>query len=409
MLKLKRLTIHRYRNVKPGSQLRFHDGVNLVLGQNASGKTSLLSLISAACRASFERLKEEPFELEYVLESERFTVGVKVSHLQASFSEDAELVGVSLWDDAYEIVIESRQGEEKLRFSHEDELKGRRSLDICGSGSFLMVATLSRVREREERLIGGLLRQLHDLEVAFRLDESLDTFAVITGRRSATVGPAVPPFWSTTGHVHFSKGGGGTNSADFIPRALMSWAGEAELRVLFPGDFDLLAKLKTHLGVLDVEPLPNIVERRGGNSFTFEGFTFQVTRVDETTIHHDRLSYGQKRLLSFLYYLACNPSVVIADELVNGLHHRWIEACMNEIGARQAFLSSQNPLLFDYVTFDSVDHVQSAFVVCERELVDGRELMSWGNMPCSDAELFFRAYEAGIEHVGDILITRGLW
>jgi hypothetical protein len=30
-------------------------------------------------------------------------------------------------------------------------------------------------------------------------------------------------------------------------------------------------------------------------------------------------------------------------------------------------------------------------------------------MSHQDATIFFEAYEVGIEHVGDILITRGLW
>ena len=29
------------------------------------------------------------------------------------------------------------------------------------------------------------------------------------------------------------------------------------------------------------------------------------------------------------------PTLVIADELVNGLHHQWIEACMQQLGERQ--------------------------------------------------------------------------
>jgi hypothetical protein len=147
----------------------------------------------------------------------------------------------------------------------------------------------------------------------------------------------------------------------------------------------------------------------GDRSFHVQGFTFEITRADGTTIHHDRLSYGQKRLLSFFYYLECNPQVVIADELVNGLHHRWIDACMEAMAGRQAFLTSQNPLLFDYVTFDSIEQVESSFITCKLELVDGHEQMIWQNMTPEEARIFYEGYEVGIEHVGDILITRGLW
>jgi hypothetical protein len=35
--------------------------------------------------------------------------------------------------------------------------------------------------------------------------------------------------------------------------------------------------------------------------------------------------------------------------------------------------------------------------------------MSWSNMTREAAETFFSAYQAGIEHVGEILRTRGMW
>lgn len=144
--------------------------------------------------------------------------------------------------------------------------------------------------------------------------------------------------------------------------------------------------------------------------FTIEGFTFHFTLEEGNVIHHDLLSFGQKRLFSFFYHLCCNEHFVIADELVNGLHHRWIEACMEAIGDRQAFLTSQNPLLFDYIPdFTSAEQVQSRFITCKTEVVDGAEQLVWQNLSQADAEMFFDAYCAEIEPVGEILITRGLW
>ncbi|WP_438013724.1 AAA family ATPase [Sorangium sp. So ce315] len=129
-----------------------------------------------------------------------------------------------------------------------------------------------------------------------------------------------------------------------------------------------------------------------------------------TSIFQDQhLSYGQKRLLAFLYYLDANPSFVIADELVNGLHHAWIEECMNAIGDRQAFLTSQNPLLLDYLSFESAEQVKESFILCRNQVDGDRERMIWRNMTDDEADMFYRAYQVGIEHVGEILRTRGLW
>jgi energy-coupling factor transporter ATP-binding protein EcfA2 len=60
-VKLKRLKINQYRNVRPGTELHFDDGVNLVLGQNGSGKTTLLGLLSMVCGWYFEELEDEEF------------------------------------------------------------------------------------------------------------------------------------------------------------------------------------------------------------------------------------------------------------------------------------------------------------------------------------------------------------
>jgi hypothetical protein len=138
-------------------------------------------------------------------------------------------------------------------------------------------------------------------------------------------------------------------------------------------------------------------------------FTFE--RHDGSIFGHDKLSYGQKRMLSFLYYLALYPRLIIVDELVNGLHHAWIEACIEEIGDRQGILTSQNPLLLDYLTFESADDVRRRFILCrsERDSETGRDQLIWRNPTLEEAESFYSAYQAGIQHVGEILVDKGFW
>ena len=101
--------------------------------------------------------------------------------------------------------------------------------------------------------------------------------------------------------------------------------------------------------------------------------------------------------------------MLIADELVNGLHHEWISACLDEIGERQAFLTSQNPLLLDFLRFDSVEQVRRTFILCERASNDVGTQLIWRNLTEDEAESFFLAYQTGIQRVSDILLTKGLW
>lgn len=432
MLELKRLKILQYRNVKPGTELRFDDGLNLILGQNASGKTTLLALLSAVCRSAFDGIASEEFELEYELSDERFTVTTRVVHRRVEPSDPDGVFGAKpRWDDDYSVVIDDRENGKQTTIvparGSEAVARGNSSdptrsvmfsrVELIMEWSFVAASLSNRGEEW-----GGLRSELlQTFAFSYRFDESLDCFLAMTGRTPGLTSAASPPVAHTGLDArHDAQGGTSSTFGAFVPRDLsialqraFQAATQARSRLDLEGaERELSRRLARLLDVSDVSITPNILESRVTNDaryFLSAGFTFEITRADGTTIHHDRLSYGEKRLLSFLYYLECNPYVVIADELVNGLHHRWIDTCMEAMAGRQAFLTSQNPLLFDYVTFDSVERVQSSFITCKLELIEGREQMVWQNMSPDEATIFFEAYEVGIEHVGDILITRGLW
>lgn len=394
MVKLKRLKILKYRNVRPGTELHFDDGVNLILGQNASGKTTLLALISAVCRGDFEEMHSEEFSIEADIRTGEFSITLHLEHRRARFKRAPSTVPA--WTD-----------EAKLDFDPD-------FVAACCSGALdgpkLPIGWFQFWRKQVP--LGFTMSGA--LQNTFRFDESLGAFAAMTGRATDLSGPEVPP----SVYIAQELGDDGIARVSYyVPVILesmlltMDASSPIFQRPLGADDIDLCQTLTAACGVEEVTLKPNFQERRLREDvqFKIEGFTFELTRPDGTIIHHDRLSYGQKRLLAFYYYLACNPAVVIADELVNGLHQRWIDACMKAIGERQAFLTSQNPLLFDYVEFDSVEQVRSRFITCRLEQVDGREQMVWENMSEEDATRFFDAYQAGIEHVGDILITRGMW
>jgi hypothetical protein len=127
-------------------------------------------------------------------------------------------------------------------------------------------------------------------------------------------------------------------------------------------------------------------------------------------IPHQQLSYGEKRLLTFLIKLFFHPAAIVVDELANGLHYAWIEACIEMLEAHgtQAFLSSQNPLLLDALplsreTFGSVHGI----VICEFDEEGGQ--MVWRNPSAREAEDFFASYDVGIQYISEIMRNMGLW
>lgn len=142
---------------------------------------------------------------------------------------------------------------------------------------------------------------------------------------------------------------------------------------------------------------------------TYDSARFRFTLDDGQSFDERALSYGQKRLLSFLYYAAANPDIVVADELVNGLHYEWIDACLDEIKDRQSFLTSQSPLLLDFLPFSDIESVERAFLLCNVAGPGARRHFVWQNMTRAQAEDFHSAYRTRALQVSEILRTSGLW
>ena len=258
------------------------------------------------------------------------------------------------------------------------------------------------------------------LKNAARFDESLDMFRSITARQddASEINAGIRPQLrrvALTGqveHVVFIYEGLAPPSLRSMVKTSFAF-GTTDVSMNHD-QLRFLSETCRLLGLRSATAKLELIGKSGstesGTDFVdFGNLKFWFTRKDGSIFQDQHLSYGQKRLLTFLYYLECNPSIVIADELVNGLHHAWIKECMEAIGERQAFLTSQNPLLLDYLFFTSVQEVKESFILCRTEAVGNSEKMIWRNLTDDEAAMFYSAYKVGIEHVGEILRTRGLW
>jgi hypothetical protein len=256
---------------------------------------------------------------------------------------------------------------------------------------------------RSDALLQYLLRAGN----ARRLDESLDLFTKITSTDMGDLAGDILVDKNTWAPNPFAP----PLVSDGILRKLEALYDPRQPDYSLPLDEpDVLASLKALMGFDRSELRVDVSARqRSVTLVRINNLLFRFWWKDGTLITHERLSYGQKRLVAFFYYLDCNPYTVIADELVNGLHHRWITASIDAIGQRQAFLTSQNPLLLDYVPITSAEEVQRSFVLCRSEPGAGRPGWVWENMTKEDAQDLFSAYGVGIEHVSEILQSRGLW
>jgi energy-coupling factor transporter ATP-binding protein EcfA2 len=406
MLKLERLRIDKFRNVKSGSEIRFAEGFNVVLGRNGTGKTTLLDLISRIVRWKFSDLQTEEFSIAYELK-------IGASHLEVELDNRKVFKHLVAPFIAPELSGEQERYVPSMRATR--RIDGRThiiefvdgQLQIDGQANDFS-AGFSIWTEGQAAIAGfwGLIFSSGKVCGA-RFDESLDVFRSTWDERSFPGRILVSPTQQTVG-------------AQDIPVQLLDAFVDHQRQssgvTSFTTAHDKLVFLKKAvegMGFASGELRIDVISRAIAKSFGGVELGNMIARFffpDGGFITQDRLSYGQKRLLMFYYYLAANPDVVIADELVNGLHHQWITACIDEIGERQAFLTSQNPLLLDYLPFSSPEHVRKSFVLCTSELDENQKpIWSWSNMSEDASKEFYSAYEVGIEHVSEILQSQGLF
>jgi energy-coupling factor transporter ATP-binding protein EcfA2 len=394
--------------------------MNVFLGLNATGKTTLLELIAAALSFNFSKFKAEAFFVEYEL---AFSTGtIQVSMRNERVERPPLETPMGQISDAEMFALAARL---EIRFSDPPK-----AWTVCADESSIWIENqpgkLPLQTHLAERGPGMLFRamqidfnkplveayktELWAWDRARRFDEALDLFRDVTS--SST--------WVEAAVDRTAKVVQGYNFAGFVPRELIGAVGEYALRMsadsqglTIPSEsLRFLHDVATLFGFSAARLEMRRESQAGGRAheaLKFSEFRFMFEAPDGSLVPHENLSYGQKRLLAFYYYLAASPRIVVADELVDGLHHLWIDAAVDAIGDRQAFLASQNPLLLDHLEFDSAERVACTFIICRSERSGNKKRMIWSNLSDYDADRFFRAYQVDVQHVSEILLSKGLW
>lgn len=431
MLKLQWLQINKFRAVKPGTRLVFNPSFNVLLGQNGTGKTTLLNLVAAVVSSDFTSLQDEEFELEYELAADRGSIRVDVRNVRSTESKMAFLgtlvSGTRIAEEfeapslSAEIKISSpngspmfivlfdggkitiRRGDGAANDVAEQKVHGGDRLWVV-----LALALGAWFRKNEHKQDSAEAIHLYaeaqgNAEIV-RFDESLGYFEKLKDAKFLVV-------YRKTGKIEASSLVAPDQMSEELGR-LSGLERKAERYALKAEGVPFLNEVKRLFSFESAEAVVELQESHlyeNDEMLEFGNLRFLFMRSDGSRISGQHLSYGQKRMLAFMYYQATAYSVIIADELVNGLHHGWIRACIETLGERQVFLTSQNPLLLDYLTFNSPEQVRSTFVICRWEKEAGGGQMIWEDMSQESAEDFFASYNVGFQQVGELLQSKGLW
>jgi len=403
VLRLTSLEIKKFRNVAPCT-LEFGETFNVLLGKNATGKTTLLKLIVAAINGDFEEF-EEPLNVRWTFERDGLTTDVCLEK-ERHATRVATTVGEAPSDEfAHRWRFEFKRGDtiigkltddgSDLRWQPTDgEERSRAGLgEAYPSRSITAAAT----RLGADEIVASRFDYIE------RFDEALDQFQSI-----------VKAPWTVRFDASGAYAGGRVSrlSLHNVDRKDLSdsaTTSERDVRTIGP----LLAKLPDLMGVESVVAKPHLkLQTTPGQlkQMEFDGIELRTIRGDEI-VDYDIWSFGQKRLFAFFWHLtAFRNAPVVADELLNGLHHQWIEACVEELYARQSFLATQHPLLLDHIPIESAEGVKKTFIRCFSERGDDRRTkLVWRNFTEEEAARFYEAHQAGILHVSEVLKTEGLW
>jgi energy-coupling factor transporter ATP-binding protein EcfA2 len=418
MVKLHWLQVNTFRSVKPGTRLTFNDGYNVLLGQNGTGKTTMLNLISAAVSSDFEDIKDADFDLSYQLASDEASATVSIKNERRPLPSPSPTpvffteIKLALHDKTFLIitvngdwVIVQYVEDERTTLNKRFDSDHIRQFQLA---SWIFRAVDPRILSNKETRDAArkLLTELFTTKPTLRLDETLYyqngigdfTFEVFNRHDGVT-------FLHTLNDPHRLFFG---PAQEFVQ---MLQANPDRARVAL--DSTQVPFLQEVIRVLDFESAEAVMELQettrleDDELLRFANLQFFFTHRAGWKTSDKHLSHGQRRVLALMHYLATTRAIAIVDELVNGLHHRWTRECLEALGSRQVFVASQNPLLLDHLAFQSAEEVRSTFILCRWE--QGSEQLVWEHMTHEAAEDFFASYKVGFQGVGELLRSKGLW
>jgi energy-coupling factor transporter ATP-binding protein EcfA2 len=424
------LRLNELGNVAPKTELHFGPHKVVLLGRNGTGKTTLLNTIVTLLGGTFSDF-EAPYDIYFELTADNGSVvevGIREAAAKEAQTRDANSLSVLLREQTTRhpelaITVRLSGGQGNLSISHSgNELRYTLADGKAGvvnhdkrPGWLSFFPLLFQVEHPQSAALREVAIEI--IIQSFRVhrfDEALDFFNTLTeagagglriaGTTSAdNAGSRPPGDLGASLETAFASPALATAFMDELQRD--STVSTPMLRERAVPYLRVFAKLAGFQRASVSGQVDERIEDNGIIQWKLNTLSFYGERRGRL-VHHRHFSFGQKRLLSFLHFRDFQLGVLVADELVNGMHYDWIAKCIDTAKPLQCFFTSQNPLLFDFMTFESAAEVKEQLVTCK---LDNEYRFVWRNISDEAATQLFETYETGIQPVGEMLRTKGYW
>jgi energy-coupling factor transporter ATP-binding protein EcfA2 len=407
--------IKRYRHVEP-TELFFGPGAVFLLGRNGSGKTTFLNLLAKLVSCDIGALREEgPLDIAWEMRAPARGKR-REGHIALSLVVEP---GVQLQEDAGKVLGHwTLDGTLTVDANESTFAYGSRK----ASPNFDPAPTTPSPAPAPSPLEPAFLRQLGAWFGRVGKSEmgsaEIDRRLVLSRFGDATrFDEALESFWNIIQEswVTVRKTGLGLETRrSGVPAGPTVSAGKAprfdavEDAQTGEWEHDFLSKTGRLLGARTIQA----VARQTSESPTrwdYRGFDLAVRWPGDIVHDHRQLSFGQKRLVAFLWHAELFPKMpLFTDEFTNGLHAGWVSELVEILEGRQAFHAVQNPLLLDRTGPGGAEELPSELVFCSVSSQVGRR-WQWRNPTPEEGAQIRGAWDAGFEQLSEVLLHRGLW
>ncbi len=414
MLRLTDLTIRSFQSADP-TTLRFAPDANLLLGINGAGKSTLLTLLSALAQVDLEWVTEHPgaIDLEWGLELDQPDDEPIRARLTLQVDAEAPEPGPRR-RGAFGCAFRSaRSGDLSLgaTLNGDVSVNGERldtpdKVDVLSARwPLTALANVAAQNRRDMSPVIPLLLATSQANGRLPIDEGLAAFDGIWGAASSRHETS----WvvTTPGQPPLAFGVPRDVVAELFPDEANA---PPDIWERGPRAVTTRARVAAVLGATDFTCHPRPGRRHADGKQRWEGFDLRVTWPDGSEDRAQDLSFGQKRIIAFFWTHGYRVDVpIFADELTNGLHAAWVDACVDALAGQQSFHAVQNPLLVDRLGPGSAQDLERRFVLCSVSVRDGRRRWLWRNPTEDEASALHHAYDGGLQHLRELLFAQGLW